>query len=70
MPAAQAVQAVSKAYVDQAIAELTESLLTASGGTLSGPLYLNAIRRSRCRRRTSIMWIRRWRRRCRWRAET
>ncbi|MGO9229418.1 MAG: beta strand repeat-containing protein [Bryobacteraceae bacterium] len=41
MPAAQAVQAVSKAYVDQAITELTESLLTASGGTLSGPLYLN-----------------------------
>jgi hypothetical protein len=32
---------VSKAYVDQSIAELTESLLTASGGTLSGPLYLN-----------------------------
>jgi hypothetical protein len=42
MPATQAVQAVSKAYVDQAITELTESLLTASGGTLSGPLYLNA----------------------------
>jgi hypothetical protein len=41
MPAAQAVQAVSKAYVDQAITELTESLLTASGGTLSGPLYLS-----------------------------
>ncbi|HMD76544.1 MAG TPA: hypothetical protein VKG86_04130 [Terracidiphilus sp.] len=41
MPAAQAVQAVSKAYVDQAITELSESLLTASGGTLSGPLYLN-----------------------------
>ena len=41
MPAAQAVQTVSKAYVDQTIAELTESLLTASGGTLSGPLYLN-----------------------------
>ncbi len=41
MPAAQAVQTVSKAYVDQAIAELTESLLTASGGTLSGPLYLS-----------------------------
>jgi hypothetical protein len=41
MPAAQAVQTVSKAYVDQAIAELTQSLLTASGGTLSGPLYLN-----------------------------
>ncbi len=42
MPAAQAVQAVSKAYVDEAITELSESLLTASGGTLSGPLYLNA----------------------------
>ncbi len=41
MPAAQAVQAVSKAYVDQAIAELTGSLLTASGGTLTGNLYLN-----------------------------
>jgi hypothetical protein len=41
MPAAQAVQAVSKAYVDQSIAELTGSLLTASGGTLSGNLYLN-----------------------------
>ena len=42
MPAAQAVQAVSKAYVDQSIAELTGSLLTASGGTLSGNLYLNS----------------------------
>jgi len=42
MPAMQAVQAVSKAYVDEAITELSESLLTASGGTLSGPLYLNA----------------------------
>ena len=41
MPATQAVQAVSKAYVDQQVAELTGSLLTASGGTLSGPLYLN-----------------------------
>ena len=41
MPAAQAVQAVSKGYVDQTISELTESLLTASGGNLSGPLYLN-----------------------------
>ena len=40
MPAAQAVQAVSKTYVDQAIAELTGSLLTASGGTLSGTLTL------------------------------
>jgi hypothetical protein len=42
MPAAQAIKAVSKAYVDQAITEMTQSLLTASGGTLSGPLYLNA----------------------------
>jgi hypothetical protein len=30
MPAAQAVQAVSKAYVDEEISELTQSLLTAS----------------------------------------
>ena len=42
MPAAQAVQAVTKAYVDQSVAELTESLLTASGGNLSGPLYLSS----------------------------
>ncbi len=41
MPAAQALQTVSKGYVDQAITELTGSLLTASGGTLSGPLTLN-----------------------------
>ena len=41
MPAAQAVQAVSKSYVDESIAELEGSLLTASGGTLSGPLYLS-----------------------------
>lgn len=43
MPAAQAVQAVSKAYVDQAIAGLgAGSGLSATGGTLTGPLYLNA----------------------------
>jgi len=42
MPAAQAVQTVSKAYVDEAIAELEGSQLTATGGTLTGPLYLNA----------------------------
>jgi hypothetical protein len=42
MPAALAVQTVSKAYVHEAITEMTQSLLTASGGTLSGPLYLNA----------------------------
>ncbi len=42
MPAAQAVQAVSKAYVDQAIAGLgSGSGLAATGGTLTGPLYLN-----------------------------
>jgi hypothetical protein len=40
MPATQAVQAVNKAYVDQAIAAVSGSLLTASGGTLSGPLTL------------------------------
>jgi hypothetical protein len=42
MPAAQAVQAVSKGYVDQSITELTQSLLTASGGSLTGPLFLNS----------------------------
>ncbi|HEY1986230.1 MAG TPA: hypothetical protein VGG85_12510 [Terracidiphilus sp.] len=42
MPAAQAVQAVSKGYVDQSMQELTQSLLTASGGSLSGPLYLSS----------------------------
>lgn len=41
MPAAQALQAVNKAYVDQSIAEVQQSLLSASGGNLSGPLYLN-----------------------------
>ncbi len=40
MPAAQAVQAVNKAYVDQAMAGLTGSLLTASGATMTGPLTL------------------------------
>jgi hypothetical protein len=40
MPAAQAVQTVSKAYVDQAIAELAGSLLTTSGATMTGPLTL------------------------------
>ncbi len=41
MPAAQAVQAVSKAYVDQAIAELQEGSITSTGGSLTGPLYLS-----------------------------
>jgi hypothetical protein len=42
MPAVQAVQAVSKTYVDQSIAEAVASQLTASGGNLTGPLFLNA----------------------------
>ena len=41
MPAAQAMQTASKAYVDQAVQNLAQSALTASGGTLSGPLYLS-----------------------------
>jgi hypothetical protein len=42
MPAAQAVQAVTKSYVDQAIAELAASSgLSASGGTMTGPLILS-----------------------------
>ncbi|MDR3740093.1 MAG: hypothetical protein P4L40_13855 [Terracidiphilus sp.] len=41
MPAAQAVQAASKAYVDQAILSLASGSLTPVGGTLTGPLYLN-----------------------------
>jgi hypothetical protein len=41
MPAAQAVQAVNKAYVDQAVAQLSQASVTASGGNMTGPLYLN-----------------------------
>jgi hypothetical protein len=41
MPATQAVQAVSKTYVDQSISQLSQSLLNASGGNVNGPLYLN-----------------------------
>jgi len=41
MPAAQAVQAVSKSYVDEAIAQLNQSGLLGSGGTMTGPLYLS-----------------------------
>jgi hypothetical protein len=40
MPAAQAVQAVSKMYVDKAIATASGSQLTITGGTLTGPLTL------------------------------
>ena len=39
MPAAQAVHAVNKAYVDQAIQSLSQSYLAPSGGTLGGPLF-------------------------------
>jgi hypothetical protein len=41
LPAAQATQAVNKAYVDQAIATVQASELTANGGTLTGPLFLS-----------------------------
>ncbi len=41
MPAAQAVQAVNKAYVDQAISQLSQTMLTGAGGSLTGPLYLS-----------------------------
>jgi hypothetical protein len=40
MPAAQAVQAVSKTYVDQAIQSVAQGNLTSTGGQLTGPLYL------------------------------
>ena len=41
MPAAQAVQAVSKAYVDQSVAEALQGQVTVTGGTLTSPLYLS-----------------------------
>jgi hypothetical protein len=41
MPAAEAVQAASKAYVDQSIATVEESTVASTGGTMSGPLYLS-----------------------------
>ncbi|MGD0630365.1 MAG: hypothetical protein ABR987_13495 [Terracidiphilus sp.] len=40
MPAAQAVQAVSTAYVDEAISEASLGMNCSSGCTLTGPLYL------------------------------
>jgi hypothetical protein len=42
MPAAQAVQAVSKAYVDQAVQSVAQGNLTSTGGQLTGPLYLTS----------------------------
>src|SRR6185437_14229525 len=41
MPSAQAVQAVSKTYVDQAVSQALGSQLSASGGSLTGPLLLS-----------------------------
>ena len=41
MPAAQAVHAVNKAYVDQAIQSLSQNFLAAAGGTLNSPLFLS-----------------------------
>ncbi len=41
LPAAQAVQAVTEAYVNQQIAALGSSQLSPSGGTLTGPLTLS-----------------------------
>jgi len=41
MPAVQAVQAVSKAYVDQALNTLSGSWLSVTGGTMTGPLTLS-----------------------------
>lgn len=42
MPAAEAVQAVTKAYVDQSIAQLSQDLVSSGGGTMTGPLFLNS----------------------------
>ena len=41
MPAAQAVQAVNKAYVDQSIAQSLSLGIAATGGTINGPLTLS-----------------------------
>jgi hypothetical protein len=41
MPATQAVQVASKAYVDAAIQSSGQGGLPASGGSMTGPLYLN-----------------------------
>jgi len=41
MPAAQAIHAVNKAYVDESIAGLSSNYLSTTGGTMTGPLYLS-----------------------------
>jgi hypothetical protein len=42
MPAVQAVQSVSRAYVDQAIRSINQGTLMSTGGTMTGPLLLSA----------------------------
>jgi hypothetical protein len=42
IPATQAVQSVTKSYVDAAIANVSSGTIPASGGTMTGPLTLNA----------------------------
>jgi len=42
IPATQAVQSVTKSYVDTAIANIGSGTIPASGGTMTGPLVLNA----------------------------
>ncbi len=41
VPATVAIQAVSKQYVDTAVSSITGSYLSATGGTMSGPLLLS-----------------------------
>lgn len=42
VPATVAIQAVSKQYVDAAVSSITGNYLSASGGTMTGPLLLSA----------------------------
>ena len=43
MPAVQAVQAVSKAYVDQAVQSINQGTLMSTGGTMTGPLGFSGL---------------------------
>ncbi len=43
MPAAQAVQAVNKAYVDQAVQSINQGTLMSTGGTMTGPLGFSGL---------------------------
>lgn len=69
MPAAQAIQAASKAYVDQAVQSLAQGNLTSTGGQLTGPPISPEIRRRRCRQQISTTWIHLSRKQCHWPAE-